>query len=553
MKTYIHTYIILTCVVICASLSASEFQTLEHLKSLTQLKSAQLTEKDMMQASLNNPKALVAARYIDLDFDALSIIQGKDQSEFINLKNKNISGHYLTVDVPDMVKPLILFVENVQNLIPEENITTYTGYVVTSKNQNNFFTLSMQENFLMAKINFGEFLYIITPLESDDNKHALVKFKKSLMVRDTEDDVIEKSKKNVNYVEKSKKGAGNVRILFYFEPGVWTTLYATLSIAEMNAALNRSGVSPNNYLSIAGTKMLNTPFTGLCKLSILYKMLFRNNQFTNIDTDLISYGADIAVTFVKANTGQDCGFVNSFGIYGRVGGIAQSFVANDPFAVIADTYALGDLTSLHEIGHILGGAHAKLTANSYQGLFPYSQGYMHEDHINPNNSWQTIMGSYGDGNDDCEFQGVYSSCERINYFSNPDSIITYNNIQMSTGTAARNMKLSLENSMPIVSGWRGNPVQIPQAPFLSATSAQCYGLNYVSWWTQQSTITEFKLYKSFNINFTSPTLIYNGQNTQTNINILAFGTKYLRIKACNSAGCSAYSNQVPVDRYPTCN
>ena len=312
----------------------------------------------------------------------------------------------------------------------------------------------------------------------------------------------------------------------------------------MNAALSRSGVSSNNYISSAGLVTINSAFTGQCKYDILNKMIQSNNEFSNVDQDLITYGADIAVLLVATYTGQDCGF-GSVGIYGRVGGLAQAYTASDPFAVFADAYALGDLTALHEIGHIFGGAHAQPVY--YFGAYSYSKGLIHFDHVNTDNSWQTIMGAYGDFSDDCVFNGPYSPCERLDYFSN--SALTYNGIAL--GASDRNMKQSLNNTMPIVSGWRGNPMPPPNAPNpISSNNELCFGFNTINW-TAQSGATEYKLYKSTSSSFTSPVLLYSGSNTTTGVNVNS-GTWYLRAQACNASGCSTYSNQVTAYRYNGC-
>jgi len=251
------------------------------------------------------------------------------------------------------------------------------------------------------------------------------------------------------------------------------------------------------------------------------------------------------VLLVPTYTGQDCGF-GSAGIYGRVGGLANPYDSNDPFTVVADAYALGDLTALHEIGHIFGGAHAYPI--SYFGEYSYSKGLIHFNHQNPNDSWQTIMGSYGySWYDDCVFNGPYSPCERLDYFSNPN--LNYNGIAL--GASNRNMKRSLNNTMPIVSGWRGAPVPPPNAPNpISSYSGYCFGMNTINW-TAQYGATEYKLYKSSSSSFTSPTLLYSGGNTVTMVNVNS-GTWYLRAQACNGSGCSAYSNQVTATRYNGC-
>ena len=503
-----------------------------------------MSKKHQRQASLGNDKALIKASYIKLNLKGLNTIKG-DKGKYYTIDNTQMSGQQISLKLPNINQPVLLNVENVQNLIEGEDVVTYTGYV--SADSNDFFTLSISNDGVMAKINYGKYIYIIKPLIGLANKHSVAQLEKSLMVKDTGEDVrvsnIKKAKNN--YVEKTANGSGNVKVLFYTSNGVWySSLYVSTIVSEMNAALTRSGVSSNNYISSAGLISINSSFIGQCKGTILNKMIDGTSEFSNIDQDLITYGADAATLLVSTYTGQDCGF-GSVGIFGRVGGLAQPFTASDPYAVFADAYALGDLTALHEIGHIFGGAHAQPVY--YFGAFSYSKGLINFDHINTNNSWQTMMGSYGDFTDDCIFSGVYSTCERLNYFSNPS--LSYNGIPL--GASDRNMKQSLNNTMPIVSGWRGSPVPLPNVPNpISSNNEACYGLNSVTW-TAQSGATEYRLYKSTSSSFTSPVLLYSGTNTTTLVNV-NFGTWYLRAQACNASGCSPNSNQVTAYRYNGC-
>ena len=150
----------------------------------------------------------------------------------------------------------------------------------------------------------------------------------------------------------------------------------------------------------------------------------------------------------------------------------------------------------------------------------------------------------------CPFDsnGPYVTCERIGYFSNPSKY--FNGI--STGDSTRNMKAWLNYySMPIASLWRGNSSSVPSSPNpISGKSGQCYGFNTISW-TAQPSATDYKLYSSTSSSFTSHMLLYSGTSTNTGVNVSS-GTWYLRAKACNSSGCSAYSNQVSSTRLNGC-
>lgn len=537
----IHT-LILACLIFGTTAYAVNYQALDHRPDFINLGPQQMSEEHRRQASLGNDKALIHASYIKFNLKGLNVIKG-NKGKFYSIDNTQMAGHQISMKLPNVNKPVLLNVENVQNLIEGEDVVTYTGFV--ADDSNDFFTLSISDKAVMGKINFGKYIYIIRPLEGSANKHSVAQLEKSYMNKDTGEDFVELNKSNAtkNYVEKSANGSGAVKVLFYTSNGVWwSNTYVSTIISEMNAALARSGVSSNNYISSAGIVNINSAFVGQCKYPILDKMINATNEFSNIDQDLITYGADAAALLVSTYTGQDCGF-GSAGIFGRVGGVATVYNQNNPFAVIADYYALQDLTALHELGHIFGGGHASGSV----GVTSYSNGLINFDHQNPNNSWQTMMGSYGTWADDCIFSGPISSCERINYFSNPS--LTYNGVTL--GSSTKNMKNWLNIGMPVVSGWRGNPVPPPNVPNpISSHNESCFGMNSVSW-TAQSGATEYKLYKSTSSSFTSPVLLYSGSNTTAMANVDS-GTWYLRAQACNGSGCSAYSNQVTAYRYNGC-
>jgi hypothetical protein len=226
-----------------------------------------------------------------------------------------------------------------------------------------------------------------------------------------------------------------------------------------------------------------------------------------------------------------------------------------PFAVVADNYATssGDLTATHEIGHVLGGHHTAdiatqapvpIRARGYTKIFP-AIGIQ----IQP---FQTIMGSYGILG--CPFNGPGPTftfvCPRIAYFSNPDLDLPNTNLEL--GAPDRDMSDWLETGMSVVSNWTGNPTNVPAIPTLSVTSAQCGGTNHLDW-NAVITATEYKLYDSTDPLFSNPNLSYNGTDTSFTVDVGFGQTWYLRVKSCNAAGCSKYSNQVSADYFIGCN
>jgi hypothetical protein len=71
----------------------------------------------------------------------------------------------------------------------------------------------------------------------------------------------------------------------------------------------------------------------------------------------------------------------------------------------------------------------------------------------------------------------------------------------------------------------------------TVTSALCFGLNDLDWGPSAGA-TRYEVYRSPNQAFNPQTLHYSGSGLGTTINVT--GTTYLRVRACNAAGCSGY-------------
>jgi len=79
---------------------------------------------------------------------------------------------------------------------------------------------------------------------------------------------------------------------------------------------------------------------------------------------------------------------------------------------------------------------------------------------------------------------------------------------------------------------------IPAVPSsLNVHNDVCFGYNSVNW-TAAARATSYQLYSSTSSSFTSPHLEYSGPDLSDSVNVP--GTRYLRVRACNSYGCSAY-------------
>ncbi|MDC0746430.1 zinc-dependent metalloprotease family protein [Polyangium mundeleinium] len=146
---------------------------------------------------------------------------------------------------------------------------------------------------------------------------------------------------------------GNVRILFLHASNVPNaSAQASNIVTAFNKSLSLSAVSSNNSISIAGVQQVASNFAGMNRSAIINAMANRSAPFTNIDTSMDNTYADVAFLLVQ----EDPTAADMPG-YGRIGGVAWLQNQANPFALSTDDYALGDLTALHELGHVFGGRH----------------------------------------------------------------------------------------------------------------------------------------------------------------------------------------------------
>jgi subtilisin family serine protease len=90
----------------------------------------------------------------------------------------------------------------------------------------------------------------------------------------------------------------------------------------------------------------------------------------------------------------------------------------------------------------------------------------------------------------------------------------------------------------------------PMPASMTVTQLQCWGLNSVSW-AASSGATYYELYRSPSSSYPSQTLEYSGSSTSRTVSV---GTiTYLRVRACNSYGCSSYRvGNFPATFFGTC-
>lgn len=290
----------------------------------------------------------------------------------------------------------------------------------------------------------------------------------------------------------------------------------------------------------------------------------RSVPLDQIDLWLDNNSADIAILITKTDNTIDCTPTSSIN-FGRIGGFAFSFDSSKPFATSTDTFALGDLTAIHELGHVMGGLHAD-TINPTIESFTAGLGAHGFENDNAG-QWQTIMGGYSTSR--CIFDihnpVPQQDCTRIWYFSNPIMSAIVNGQAVYIGTSQNDggsngdggqriadMQSWLETSgMPIVSGYNTDIMPPSIAPNLNVQSEHCFGFNTASW-NAISSADSYELYKSLSSSFTFPAKIFTGTSLVTTVNVPQGQTWYLRVKACNAGGCSGFSNQRAASAIASC-
>lgn len=81
------------------------------------------------------------------------------------------------------------------------------------------------------------------------------------------------------------------------------------------------------------------------------------------------------------------------------------------------------------------------------------------------------------------------------------------------------------------------PPSVPAS--LTVTRGLCYSENFASW-TASAGATYYELYGSSSSTFSTQYLIYSGSGRSSDVYVSS--PTYLRVRACNASGCSAYRN-----------
>lgn len=515
--------------------------------------------------------ALVGAEFVTIDLDALQPRRSRKVGSIALSADRGVPGQSFLVQLLGRTGSDMFTIDRVET---DGDIRSLIGHV--HGEQDSSFTMTMQGKSVLAKIHLSPYLYVIEDRPSlgghvmkqiDKRRIPAIAYKDDTLTAlrtATNQDKLETGKTDetakagVKIGLKSLPDNGNVRVLFLYTPDVQSannisTLTANI-VSEFNSTLANSNVAPDYYLTRAGTQLVNDNFDHECRATILGYMSTGSGVFSNLDTQMANVDADIAFLLIttEAPDPSEC-----WQNVGRIGGVAYIFVQGSPYGLSTDTWALGDLSAIHETGHILGGHHANETDPKPTGVPADAEGWA----INDADPFQTIMGGYQVCAVDVQDPPQSQDCERIAYWSDPFRFINGDWI----GDSDSNMTDSLPDtssgdgtmgedgagSVVGVAGWDSYSDSRPSKPSnLTAQNEWCYGLHEVSWPSVSDT-QQYQLLRSTSSSFTNPAMIYNGSNTSTFITVNS-GTWYLRVRACNGSGCSLNSVQRSATYYPSC-
>lgn len=339
---------------------------------------------------------------------------------------------------------------------------------------------------------------------------------------------------------------GTVSVLVLYTPAAAAanniSLMANNIIAQANGLFATSGVGSGNYFTLADMQPLSddlTTFGARCETQIINNASAGAGAFSNVSSIISATNADIVLIIATTEPAySECSAL------GRFGGFARIYESANPFAFTSDTYAIGDLTAIHELGHVMGGDHEGGTQGALSDAYGYATSSC---------AWQTLMGGYVQ----CAFDwnepvpGLQPTT-RLPRWSNPS--LTYGGLP--TGSSTQDMAAALDVLMPDVSAWESNPSAPGTPSGFNVSSWLCYGTHTASW-SATSGATHYQLMASPNLTTNKPVLVqlvsHSSGGTSAVFDIYPMETLYLRVRACNAGGCSALSSEdVANDYYDPC-
>ncbi len=539
-------FIVVSAMVILSTPSDSQMN--EHRGTgIVEFQNNRLSETYIVELENEYYGAVLDAIPVQFNTDVFNRVALK-HGDYYRVDKGSLSGQEVTLPMPNGGKALTLVVTAAQNLIPKSNVVTYSGHVKGDTHARFVFAVDGEK--IHGQLSYQGLAYKLHEAGKHQPIQVMSVISPQLMPRDSEEDVSSGRKKTNESPYRSSGAGGNVRVLFLYASNV-TNPAAKIStlVSDHNEIMALSGVDNNRYISVADTQLVNSTFStsNNCKGDIIDNMEGNDNEFTGLNNQMQTARADYAYLIVNGPAGHpSCGFSSLPNLVGHIGGqVADQLNSLEPYGMVADNYLgyAADHTGVHEMGHLLGGYHPGQGEPNET-----NEGVLYD---NPTNKWQSIMGSYQGLEGDCNFVSpTNDDCLRIPRFSNPNRTYWVTGDPLGV-VGVSDMTSYLDYSVPVAGNFEPNPFPQPPAPTgLNVVSSQCYGINGVSW-SSVSSANHYRLYRSNNANFYQPELVYSGGSTSTIINVTS-GTAYLRVRACNDAGCDVYSSQQSASRVNYC-
>ncbi len=298
------------------------------------------------------------------------------------------------------------------------------------------------------------------------------------------------------------------------------------AVAAANSAYSNSLVGIQ--MNLVGMAQVDYAETGDMGTSLSRLRSTNDGYMDNVHALRDSLGADLVA--LLTNEGNYCGIAY---LTGATGSASSGFSVTAPSCFSNQTFA-------HEIGHNQGNHHDR--ANGGSAAFPYSYGYRTCDQIanTAGQKFRTVM--------------AYSCTDspRVNWFSNPN--ILYNGVaQMGVDYAvdpansADNAR-SMNQTAPYIAAYRQAPAtSAPAAPSSLAGNATAYNRIDLSWADDSSDEAGFVVQRATGGgSFADRATLGSNVTAFADTGLAASTTYSYRVRAYNSAGSSAYSNEITV-------
>lgn len=326
---------------------------------------------------------------------------------------------------------------------------------------------------------------------------------------------------------KASSGTAVIDILLLYSSAAATNqdieALANSSVAFMNLSFDDSGVNAVarivHYSLVSGYTEDN-PMTLNDILDVTIDMRSGTGDFSGVPALRNTHSADLAhFIWDGSMVGTDtCGSAyapNSFS------GNATLFSGNTGDSCIS---MYNNFT--HEIGHNLGTDHDypdKRGASDYSHGFSFAGGGGVPE-------FRTIMGS--------DFTCSLSSCDRLNRWSDPSA--TYLGQALGV-TGEADAVQSLDTMRSVISNYRTPSGSSPGAISpVTVVRGLCFDDNWVNYNPPSGLLGWYEIQTDSNNSFSSPTSIYRG--VKTSVPLSVYSTTWVRVRACNSSGCSGWTN-----------